>query len=83
MSLFSVIEDQVIIRTSKGVFKQTRIAERDGYAYAKIAGGFIMLYANGTTSNPDHRWVDLQTTRQLTTGSLGRLCIEVKEQVPA
>lgn len=75
MSLFTTLEDQVIIRTAKGVYKQARIATRDEYFYARINGGFVMLYANGTTSHPDLRWVEMSTTLDFVTGSLGRLVV--------
>lgn len=71
--LFTILDDQIIVRTSKGVYKQTKIALRGPYAYAKISGGFVGLYANGTTSHPDIRWVDMENGSCYKQGSLGRL----------
>jgi hypothetical protein len=71
--LFTVTEDQIILRTAKGIYKQTKIARRGQYAYAQIGGGFVMLYANGTTSHPTIQWIELEAEKKYRTGSLGRL----------
>lgn len=75
MTLFTVIDDQVILRTSRGVYKQAKLALREGHVYAKIPGGFVLLSGNGTTSHPDYRWVGMDTTLAMASGSLGRLIV--------
>ena len=75
MNLFTTLDDHVIIRTTKSVYKQVKIAVRDDHLSARIGGGFVMLYTSGTTSNPDMRWVELSTTMEFISGSLGRLVV--------
>lgn len=80
--LFTVLDDQVIVRTAKGVYKQAKIAIRGMHPFAKVGGGFIQLYTNGTTSNPDIRWVDMENGHCYKAGSLGRLtCLSPGEEV--
>lgn len=71
--LFTVIDDQIVVRTTSGIYKQAKIAIRNSYAFAQIGGGFVQLYANGTTSNPNMRWIDMENADQYRPGSLGRL----------
>jgi len=71
--LFTVLDDHVIVRTSKGVYKQAKIAIRASHVFAKVGSGFLLLYANGTTSSPDVRWVDMENGHHYEAASLGRL----------
>ncbi len=40
---FHIVEDAVVILSSKGVFKQSNIYVRKNYIYAKHGSGFIRL----------------------------------------
>jgi hypothetical protein len=71
--LFTVLDDQIIVRTGKGIYKQVKVALRGQYAFAKVGGGFVGLYASGTTSHPDIRWIDMENGSCYKPGSLGRL----------
>lgn len=71
--LFTPLDDQVILRSKTGIYRQARIARRGDYVYACVGGGFVMLYANGTTSSPNIRYVDIEGAENYATGSLGRL----------
>jgi hypothetical protein len=73
--LFTIIEDQVILRSSKGVYKQTKLARRDGYLYAAVGSSFLRLYANGTTSNPATVWEEMENRHKYETGQFGRMRI--------
>ena len=81
--LFSITEDQIIIRTARGVYKQCHVARRGKNIYAKAGGGFVMLYANGTTSHPDLRWEELEGAARYVPGPLGRLVAPEPQAVPA
>lgn len=71
--LFTIIEDQVILRSTRGVYKQAKLATRGEFLYAATAGGFVMLYANGTTSSPTLRWEEIEGIENYRSGRLGRL----------
>lgn len=73
--LFKITDDQIILCTSKGVYKQAKIATRKGLIYACHGGGYVMIYANGTTSVPTLRWEEMDTNIRWDIGKLGRLII--------
>lgn len=73
--LFTVIDDQIVLRGKNGIYKQARLAHRAGHVFAKVAGGFVQVYTNGTTSHPDYRWLDMEGGDQYVPGSLGRLTV--------
>ncbi len=50
--LFHVIEGAVAITRSKGVFKQTKVYQRNGLIYCQHGGGYIRISKTGT-SNPN------------------------------
>ena len=77
--LFTVTDDQVIIRTSKGVYRQAKIARRGDFIYACVGNGFIMLYSNGTTSSPTVRWEEIENQDMYMAGRLGRLTTRTGE----
>lgn len=59
--LFTVLERNVILRTSSGVFKQVHIAHRKEHVYACVGPtSFVMLYKDNTTSTPSLRWVEME-----------------------
>lgn len=71
--LFTTLDDQVILRAVNGLYKQAKLAMRGNHVYAQVSGGFVMLYANGTTSHPNVRWLEMENQQDYATGSLGRL----------
>lgn len=71
--LFLPTEDSVIIRTSKGVYKQSKIARRGDHVYASLGSGFVMLYANGITSCETMKWEYMENASHYKPGKLGRL----------
>lgn len=73
--LFTITDDQIILRSAKGVYRQAKIATRKGLIYACHGGGFVLLYANGVTSVPTLRREDMDTNIRWDIGKLGRLII--------
>lgn len=55
MGFFKQIEGEAAIVIVGGVYKQCDLYERDGYIYAKVAGGFVRLYADCTTTKANVR----------------------------
>lgn len=54
--LFTVIEDQAVLRRTNGVYTQVKLALRGDELFACVGSGFIRLYANQATSSPSIRW---------------------------
>lgn len=53
-TLFHVIEDAAaILRTKRGIWRQTKVYRRGDDLFAALGGGFIRLYASNGTSHPD------------------------------
>lgn len=59
-----------------GVYKQVDLFKRDGYLYAKAAGGFVRLYADGATTKAKMRLDALSWEGDLYSDPLGKLCSE-------
>jgi len=77
--LFHIIEDmQIVLRTRKGVYKQTKVYHRDGKLYAAHAGGYARLLASGGTSCPDLSWEALPNSPAIACTAL-----EIKYIAPA
>lgn len=72
--LFRELKDVFVIVTSKGVFKQCKVAARRGELFAVIGGGYLRLSRNGQTSNSVvwHEFVGLEDS-WYHTDNLGRL----------
>lgn len=77
--LFTITEDQAIIRSVNGIYRQARIARRGDHVYACVGNGFVMLYANGTTSSPTMRWEEIENQDQYKASRLGRLTTRAGE----
>lgn len=73
MGLFQALDGEAVILREGGVYKQADLYSRDGVLFAKAAGGFIKLNANGSTSKPKIMVEDLPTTMQLWKGRFGWL----------
>lgn len=77
MSFFKEIVGEGAVTVERGVFRQVKVYERDGYLYVATNSGYARVMADGSTSKgllqidfmtlPD----DLQLAQRL-----GRLCIE-------
>ena len=81
--MFIPLEGDNAILSTKGVFRQVELATRDGYLYAKAAGGFIRLYADGPTSKVGTRLDALSVGIPLARDRLGKLCsTEVPSSTP-
>lgn len=74
MGMFKQIEGENAIVVEGGVFKQTDLYTRDGYLYAKAGGGFVRLYADGSTSKARCRLDVLTFDKPLRVDNFGRLC---------
>lgn len=86
MGLFQEVEGEAAILIENGVYKQVPVFKRDGYLYAKAGGGFVRLYADGSTTKAKTR-LDMLTWDNpgaLGKDSLGKLCIlsEVEKSQP-
>lgn len=74
MSLFKQIEGDSVVLTIGGVYKPADLYTRDGYLFAAHAGGYVRLYANGSTSKDKCGIDTLLFEKPLHVDKLGRLC---------
>lgn len=74
MGLFKQIEGENAVIVESGVYKQADLYARDGYLYAKAGGGFVRLYADGSTSKAKCRLDVLTFDKSLCADKFGRLC---------
>lgn len=74
MGMFKALEGQVGVIVESGLYKQADLFIRDGYFYAKSGGGFVRLYADGSTSKAKCRIDALHLDMALQQDSFGRLC---------
>lgn len=51
-------EGQAIIYAN-GVYRQVKIAERNGRIYAKFGSGYVRLHQNGGSSHPKVQWYEI------------------------
>lgn len=77
MGLFQEIEGEAAVIVEGGVYKQVPVYKRNGYLYAKVGGGFIRLYADGSTTKPKARLETLTWENYDTLGkdAIGKLCL--------
>jgi len=73
---FKEIDDSIAILKYKRSFKQAKCYEREGVVYARDGGGFVKLAVNGSTTNCDIKWVELEgvgtkAPKPMTTGYVG------------
>lgn len=50
MAFFKKVEGEGAVVVERGIFKQVELYTRDGFLYAKAAGGFVKIMADGSTS---------------------------------
>lgn len=74
MGFFKQVEGEAAIVIINGVFKQVDIYERDGNLYAKTAGGFVRLMADGSTSKAKMSLNYMSWNGKLMRDGMGRLC---------
>lgn len=74
MSAFKNIEGEYAIVSAMGVYKQVPLAERDGLLYAAVAGGYVQLRSDGSTSKDKLRLSELSWEGPLHQTQLGKLC---------
>lgn len=77
MGLFQEVEGEAAILIENGVYKQVPVFKRNGYLYAKLGGGFVRLYADGSTTKAKCRLETLTWDDPLALGkdTLGKLCV--------
>jgi hypothetical protein len=77
--MFKQLEGETAILKIGGVFKVADLYEREGKLFAAAAGGYVRLYANGSTSK-DKLGIDaLALDAPLYVDQLGRLCVSFGE----
>lgn len=74
MAMFVEVEGEAAIIVERGVYKQVPVFTRNGFLYAKAAGGFVRLYADGSTTKPHCRLDTLTWEGPLCRDGLGKLC---------
>lgn len=79
MERFHIIPDADVIIVSKSVFKQAKVYHRGDALYVGTAGGFVRLYANGSTGIPSLRWEDIDipgiSRAEITADALGKISV--------
>lgn len=74
MSLFKQIEGDSVVLATGGVYKVANLYTRNGYLFAAHAGGYVRLYANGSTSKDKCGIDTLLFEKPLHADAFGRLC---------
>lgn len=74
MSFFQEVEGEAAVLVENGIYRQVPLYTRDGYLYAKTAGGFVRLMSDGSTSKAHMRLDFLSFEGQLYRDALGKLC---------
>lgn len=70
---FTILEGDHAIIVKGGVYKQVPVARRNGHLFCSIAGGFVQLYHDGSTSMPKLRCEELAVSIPVAMTKLGRL----------
>lgn len=73
MSFFLPLEGDAAVLIDRGLYRQVPLATRDGYLYAKLAGGYVRLMADGSTTRPGVS-LDFMSYSGPLAQRLGRLC---------
>lgn len=71
--MFQPVEGDTAIIVEGGLYKCADLFTRGGYLFAKAGGGFVRLYADGSTSKPKCRIDTLATPLPLFRDAFGRL----------
>ena len=75
--MFQTLEGELAVTVENGVYKEATLATRNnGELYVKAKGGFLRLYADGSTSGGSKCRLDtLHLDVALFKDKLGKLCI--------
>lgn len=75
--LFKIVEGELAVVRVGGVYKEVELATRHrGELFVKANGGFVRLYADGTSSLGSKLTLDTLTLdTQLYKDRLGKLCV--------
>lgn len=60
MDRFHIIPDADVIIVTRSVYKQAKVYRRGDALYVGTSGGFVRLYAGGSTGVPSLRWDDIE-----------------------
>lgn len=71
---FKKVEGEAAVLIMNGVYAQVDLYTRNGYLYAKVGGGFVRLFADGSTTKAKMRLDTLSWDGPLRADRLGRLC---------
>lgn len=74
MGFFKEVEGEGAVIIIGGVYKQVPLATRDGFLYAKTAGGYVRLMADGSTTKDKMRLDYMTWDGELRRDQYGRLC---------
>mgnify|MGYP000686987209 CR=1 FL=1 len=72
---FIDIEHEQAVVSMGGVQKQVPLAQRDGLLFAKVAGGYVQLRHDGSTSKPGMQLLFMSWDGPLHVTQLGELCL--------
>lgn len=74
MSFFKEVEGEAAVVVQNGVFKQVPLYTRDGQLFVKANGGFVRLYADGSTTVSKMRLDFMSWSGPLYRDKFGKLC---------
>lgn len=77
--MFKALEGETAILVQGGVYRTADLYERDGKVFAAVAGGYVRLYANGSTSKDKLSLDVLALDAKLYVDRFGRLCVSPGE----
>lgn len=77
--MFAKLEGESAVIMIGGVYKVADLYERDGKLFAAASGGFVRLYANGSTSKPNMQIETIAIDEALYKDRFGRLCVAPAE----
>lgn len=87
MDRFHIIPDADVIIVTRSVYKQAKVYRRGDALYVGTSGGFVRLYANGSTGVPALRWDDIDipglSRTEITADALGKLSVPTGKLIEA
>lgn len=79
MQRFHIIPDADVIVVARSVYKQAKLYRRGNDLYVGHSGGFVRLYASGSTGLPNLRWDDMDipgiTEKDIQKDAMGKLSV--------
>ena len=73
--MFMLVEGIVLLRSRQGVFREAKLARLNSELYAITPGGYVLLYGDKSTSNPQLSWTEMEGVADHHPGKLGRLTL--------